>query len=385
MNEPGSVFLLEVKKPDSSGSKDKIAAFLLGMPRSLFGFVQDNVGEVTEEHKRVLAVLEVIHIDEQVPECRRRFGRPRHSRKAMARAFLAKAVMGIPSTKALVHQLRVDRALREICGFWDGHVPSESVFSELFTALAKEGVLQVIHEKTVKAHFGEKVIGQAAIDSSSINGREKPLSKPKKLPSPRKKPGPRPKGSPPKEPTRLEVQLGQDWQTAAQELPKECDVGCKTNSKGHKASWIGFKLCAEVADCGAPLSIMLTSASVHDSQTAIPLMRMTAERTPLCFYHLMDKAFLAGLIQQAAKSLDRVALVQEMTPRGTTKIDNTHWFKTAEERRLESRTVVERFFSDLKENHGGACVRVRGWQKVLAHLMLGVLSILALVVVRLQT
>jgi hypothetical protein len=49
------------------------------------------------------------------------------------------------------------------------------------------------------------------------------------------------------------------------------NVGTKKNSKGYKESWIGYKLHLDVADGQIPISCILTSASLHDSQAAIPL------------------------------------------------------------------------------------------------------------------
>jgi len=53
------------------------------------------------------------------------------------------------------------------------------------------------------------------------------------------------------------------------ELPHTCDVGGKCNSQGFMSSWIGYKLHLDVADL-IPISAVLTSARVHDSQVAIP-------------------------------------------------------------------------------------------------------------------
>jgi hypothetical protein len=64
-----------------------------------------------------------------------------------------------------------------------------------------------------------------------------------------------------------------------EELPTGGDVGTKRNAKGHQVSWTGYKLLhLDAADGGIPLSCMLTSASLHDSQVAIPLATMTAQR-----------------------------------------------------------------------------------------------------------
>jgi len=54
------------------------------------------------------------------------------------------------------------------------------------------------------------------------------------------------------------------------DLPSACDAGTKKNSKGYKVSWTGYKLHLDVADCGIPIGAVLTSASTHDSQIAIP-------------------------------------------------------------------------------------------------------------------
>jgi hypothetical protein len=61
-------------------------------------------------------------------------------------------------------------------------------------------------------------------------------------------------------------------------LPTACDSGTKKNSKGCKTSWTGYKLQIDVADGQIPVCCFLTSASVHDSQVAIPLMTMTGQR-----------------------------------------------------------------------------------------------------------
>jgi hypothetical protein len=62
------------------------------------------------------------------------------------------------------------------------------------------------------------------------------------------------------------------------DLPAQCDVGVKTNSKGFKESWIGYKLHPDVADGMVPISAVVTAASTHDSQAALPLARESAQR-----------------------------------------------------------------------------------------------------------
>ena len=61
------------------------------------------------------------------------------------------------------------------------------------------------------------------------------------------------------------------------DLPRACDVGSKRNAKGHTTSWIGYKLHVDTIP-GSPSACIMTSASTHDSQVAIPLGTLTAGR-----------------------------------------------------------------------------------------------------------
>ncbi len=71
------------------------------------------------------------------------------------------------------------------------------------------------------------------------------------------------------------------------DLSKECDIGTKRNSKGHQESWKGYELYLDTANGGIPITAILTSASTHDTQVAIPLATITAQRVTN-FYDLMD-------------------------------------------------------------------------------------------------
>ena len=51
--------------------------------------------------------------------------------------------------------------------------------------------------------------------------------------------------------------------------------------------------------------------------------------------------------------------------------------------RFRERTGVERVYSRLKDEYGGKFVRVRGWAKVMAHLMFGILALTADQILRL--
>jgi len=154
-------------------------------------------------------------------------------------------------------------------------------------------------------------------------------------------------------------------------------VGVKHNSKGRVQYWNGFKFHVDVAEDGFPLSAITTSASLHDSQVAIPLAKKTAERTFAC-YTLMDKAYWAKAILEVHEQLGCVPIV----PGKVTRAGEPTPLDPDRLERFKGRTVVERFYSMLKDRLGGRSVMVRGHAKVHLHLMLGLLACAALVVLR---
>ena len=73
-------------------------------------------------------------------------------------------------------------------------------------------------------------------------------------------------------PTRLERQVaGMPLKTMLDDSPKDCDIGTKRDSKGHKESWTGYKLHIDAADGDIPISCVLSSASTHDCPVSIIL------------------------------------------------------------------------------------------------------------------
>ena len=162
------------------------------------------------------------------------------------------------------------------------------------------------------------------------------------------------------------------------ELPRVCDIGTKHNSKGHQAHWVGYKLHLDVADGGIPISCILTSASVHDSQVALPLALTTAQRVSN-LYDLMDAAYDAPIIKAQSRALGHVPLIDWHTRRGGEKQE----FAPHERQRFKERTTVERVYARLKEEFGGRTIRVRGPAKVMTSLMFGIIALSADQILRL--
>jgi hypothetical protein len=339
---------------------------------------------MTEAHLHLATVLEVVRIEDHVPPgWTQRYGRKRKDRRALARAFVAKVVYKIPANKVLIERLRVDKNMRVLCGWeYAGQVPDRATFSRAFAEFAKSGLLDRVHESLVKHYLGDETVWHVSRDSTAIEAREKPVRKEVNSgqSEPKGKRG-RPKksdGSPPADEKRLARQRRQTAREAIAELPRACDVGTKTDAKGHKMSWCGYKLHLDVVDGDIPVFALTTSASLHDSQSAIPMGKVTAERVT-SLYDLMDKAYDARDIREFSVELGHVPIIDVNRRRGKAVP-----MEPDRARRYRNRSSAERVNSRLKDDCGGRMVRVRGAPKVHTHLMFGVLVIFAEALLGLQ-
>jgi hypothetical protein len=239
---------------------------------------------------------------------------------------------------------------------------------------AKDQLPQQIHEHMVKTHAGSKLVGHVSRDATAIEAPERPAPKPAPAvaAAPRKRGRPK-QGEirPPAPSKRLELQPGRTLADNLAGLPDRCDAGCKRNSKGHQESWIGYKLQLDTVDGDFPVSAILTSASVHDSQAAIPLAQLTAQRvTSLC--DLRASAYDAPQIHAFSRALGQVPII-DPNPRGGEKLP----FAPAEAQRFKERSASERVNRLLKERYDGRWGRVRGAAKVRCHLMFGLVALTA--------
>jgi len=376
-----------------------MSGYWLKIQGSLFPWLDESLGETTENERKLVAILDLIRIEKSVGSIRSFRGRPREERAAIARSFVAKAVYNMPTTRALIDRIGCDEKLRRICG-WEkkGDVPSESTFSRAFDEFSRTQLPASVHEALISRNLSDEIVGHISRDSTEIEAREKPRKKTNaegesNQSSPKRKRGRSKKGEERvKEPTRLERQQALTTvEEMLNDLPGQCDVGTKKNSKGYKETWIGYKLHIDVADGHIPVSCILTSASVHDSQVALPLARMTSQRV-VNLYDLMDSAYDAPVIKEYSKSLGHVPIVDINTRRNTKlkeelraeaqRFELLH-FERPEDRRYKERTSVERVYGRLKDEFGGRMIRVRGHAKVMTHLMFGVLALTADQMIRL--
>jgi hypothetical protein len=267
---------------------------------------------------------------------------------------------------------------------------------------------QFVHEALIASTQKDRLIGHIARDSTAIEARErfpesapkaaasqKPTSSaPRKRGAPKGKRGPHPRhkgGKPryqPKPDTRIHRQRGMKLWAMLAELPRHCSLGVKTSHDGNQQYWRGYKLHLDVADGQIPISGILTAASLHDSQVAIPLATMTAQRVT-SLYDVMDAAYDATEIKEHSRDLGHVPIirpvkrVRKQIPFQGVQVSPP--FSWAEEDRFKERTMVERVYARLKDEFGGRQIRVRGPRKIMAHLMFGVLALTADQILKLAT
>jgi hypothetical protein len=326
--------------------------------------------------------------------------------------------------------LQVDGALRRICG-WEAPsppprsaqrsttragdavqarrtgkrrharraVPSLSTFSRAFAQFAQAGVLDRVHAQRVQEYLGDQLWEHGAYDGTAIHAWERPTPPPTSPETPGAPGAKKPKGRPKKgevrpapPPTRLQQQRRTaDLDAVLAALPTACDKSGKKNSKGDTEWWTGYKMHLLTVDGDIPVAALTTSASMHDSGAAIPLMRLAAQRGLTVCYGLFDAAYDAEEIRAEAAAQGQVPIIAPNIRRAAQKADRERLARLDfsrldveralvepdRRRRFTARTAAERVNARLKEATGLREVRLRGHPKVHAVLMCRVLVIFA--------
>ena len=205
-------------------------------------------------------------------------------------------------------------------------MPHESKFSRAFAEFAASQLPQLLHQSVVETTQAGRLIGHIARDSTAIAARERFPSTQRPKPNSKAKPK-RSKGAgrgafarakASGRGTRIQRQRHRKLPAMLGALPTHCDIGVKTSSQGHPHYWRGYKLHLDVADGQVPVSALLTSAGLHDSQAAIPLMSMTTSRVQY-LYDLMDSAYDCDSIHEHSRPLGHVPVIAPHPRRGAQK------------------------------------------------------------------
>lgn len=224
---------------------------VFNLEQSLFPAIKEalRLEELSAKEQKLIKILDFAEIEKYVSTIN--ITNTKKCRTEIARAFVAKSVYNVQTTRDLIDRLHIDRTLRVICGWRYFHsIPSESTFSRAFTELSEYNIAQKAHERFVAKYLSDTLFFYNATDATKVPLREKPIKVEKVKPKPKKRG--RPKKGEVREaakPTILEQQ--QQMQNTKEMLAlvsTHCSVGTKLNSKGYKQSWIGGKLHISAVD-----------------------------------------------------------------------------------------------------------------------------------------
>jgi hypothetical protein len=140
--------------------REKLSQYFVSMQRNLFPCFADDLGLLTDRHLQLIVALDVIQV-ERFTSYQSLFavGRPPINRDSLARAFVAKAILNIPTTVRLIDRIKADPTLRRLCGF-NGKIPCEATFSNAFDEFAKLNLPGAIHEWLI---YSRKSVGLLAL------------------------------------------------------------------------------------------------------------------------------------------------------------------------------------------------------------------------------
>lgn len=190
----------------------------------LIGLVEQDYTGLTPKLEQIIRAFEFTQIEVAVYRERcyaqgRGVGQHEADRCALACAFLAKAVLGLLTTRALMERLQADSKLRRLCGFDLRYaLPSEATFSRAFAEFAASELMQRVHARVharmIEDTLGKQLIGHISRDSTAIEARDSIAKKDKAEVAPAKlknKRGRPQKGEvrPTPEPSPLERQRSQ--------------------------------------------------------------------------------------------------------------------------------------------------------------------------------
>ena len=374
----------------TTSSFSKMINRILNLEQSLFPELREvlRVEEFSSKEQKLISILDFAQIEKNIHIVS--VTNIAKDREACARAFIAKSVYNLQTTRALIDRLHIDRTLRLLCGWrYQRDIPSESKFSRVFQELSAMGIAQKTHEQFVQEYLSKKTFFYNATDATKIPLREKPVKIEKEKAKPKKRGRPK-KGEvrDPIKPTILKQQI--EMQTLKEKLSlvsTGCGVGIKQNSKGNREVWIGGKLHISAVDGDIPITAFYSGANVHDSSVALPLMQETSRRVTY-LYDLQDAGYDADIIREFSMKLGHRPLI-DINPKNSkalkAKVElikheketfqylNMHL--NLDKEHYNQRSMVERVNKYLKDDFGCDKIYYKGATKVASVLAFGILCI----------
>jgi transposase len=381
---------METIVPKISSRLSKMWTKILNLENSLLPALKEELRleELSQKEQKLISILDFAQIEKNITVVS--ITNIPKDREEIARAFIAKSVYNIQTTRDLIDRLKVDRTLRMLCGWrYKNDIPSESKFSRVFKELSKLKIAQKTHEQFVKEYLSNKTFFYNATDATKIPLREKPVKK-DKMEKVKHKAG-RPKKGETREPIKPTILKQQKELLTVEEkltlVSRDCGVGIKQNSKGNREVWIGGKLHISAVDGDIPVTAFYSGANVHDSSVALPLIAETSKRVNY-LYDLQDAGYDADIIREFSTSLGHRPII-DINPKNSKELKiqielMEHESKTfqyinqhlnCDEEHYNQRSMVERVNKYLKDDFGCDKIYYQGATKVASVLAFGILSI----------
>ena len=376
--------------PKLSSNLSKMWNKILNLETSLFPALKEELRleELSSKESKLIKILDFAEIEKHITIVK--ITNTPRDRVEIARAFIAKSVYNLQTTRDLIDRLRIDRTLRMLCGWrYKTDIPSEAKFSRVFKELSHFKIAEKTHEKFVKEYLSDELFFYNATDATKISLRQKAVKVEKEKPKPKKRG--RPKKGETREPIKPTILKQQkEMETVEEKLSlvsTDCGVGVKQNSKGNREVWIGAKLHISAVDGDIPITAFYSGANVHDSSVALPLMQETSQRVNY-LYDLQDAGYDADIIREFSEKLGHRPII-DINPKNSKalkekielikhekesfKFINQH--QNLDKEHYNQRSMVERVNKYLKDDFGCDKIYYQGAEKVASVLAFGILSV----------
>lgn len=377
--------------PKQSTTLSKMWNKILNLETSLFPALKEElrIEELSSKESKLIKILDFAEIEKDITIVK--VTNPPKDREEVARAFIAKSVYNMQTTRDLIDRLHIDKTLRILCGWrYKEDIPSEAKFSRVFKELSELKIAEKTHEKFVKEYLSDKLFFYNATDATKIPLRQKAVKKEETEPRVKYKPG-RPKKGETREAIRPKILTQQNEMQSVEEMltlvSTDCGVGIKQNSKGNREVWIGGKLHISAVDGDIPITAFYSGANVHDSSVALPLIKVTSRRVNY-LYDLQDAGYDADIIRAFSESLGHRPII-DINPKNSKvlkeKIELIKHEKESfkfikqhqnlDKEHYNQRSMVERVNKYLKDDFGCDKIYYQGATKVSSVLAFGILSV----------
>ena len=369
-------------------SLSKMWLKVMNLEQSLFPRLEESMGRLSSKEEKLIKILDFAQVEKFVSSFH--ITNPPKDREEMARAFVAKQVYNLQTTRDLIERLKIDRTLRVICGWrYYNEIPSESKFSRVFKEFSQQRIATKAHDLFIENYLSETLFFYHSIDATAVELREKAVKQEKEIKPKRRQGRPR-KGEelPAKKPSILKQQ---EKMSNAEEMlsliKTECNTSIKQNSKGNRHRWTGGKLHLSVVDGDIPITALYSSATVHDSSLALPLIKESSQKV-IYLYDLADAAYDNSIVKDYSKRHNHRPII-DVNPKNSKKLkakialdksekkilSALNLYNNSDDMHYNQRSSVERVNAYLKDSYGCSKIYYQGAQKVASVFAFAVLSV----------